>query len=142
MQQLHMELARVGASRGTARCARMLDLADGRSGSPGESLSRVGMHVLGLPAPILQQQFWDGDGFVGTVDFWWPEQSIIGEFDGRGKYLRDEFLNGRSSADVVIAEKVREDRLRALGNGFTRWGWDIAHSLPRLREHLHRAGVR
>ncbi len=142
MEQLRVELAEVGSRRGAARCTRMLNLADGDSGSPGESLSRVGMYVLGLPVPILQQPFWDTDGFIGTVDFWWPSLGLVGEFDGRGKYLRDEFLQGRSTADVVIAEKIREDRLRAVGCGVTRWGWDVARSLSRLGEHLRRAGVR
>jgi hypothetical protein len=75
------------------------------------------------------------------VDFWWPEFNLIGEFDGNGKYLREEFANGRSPGEIVIAEKRREDRLRALGPQVTRWDWSIARSAFRLRAHLADAGL-
>jgi hypothetical protein len=100
------------------------------------------MHLQGLPAPILQKEFRDGAGLIGYVDFWWPEFELIGEFDGLGKYTRTEMLAGRSPAEVVIAEKVREDRLRALGPRVVRWGWESAISPPRLAEVLRRAGLR
>ncbi|WP_434617407.1 hypothetical protein [Arthrobacter sp. A5] len=38
------------------RVQRVLDFADGLSGSPGKSLSRAHLHTLGLPAPELQQE--------------------------------------------------------------------------------------
>lgn len=140
--QLAEEFARIESARGRARCSEALELADGLSGSAGESLSRVGMHQLGLPAPILQHEFRDAAGLIGFVDFWWPEFGLIGEFDGHGKYLREEFLSGRTTAEVLIAEKRREDRLRAVGPRVTRWGWDVARSLPRLARQLHDAGLR
>ena len=138
--QLITEFAKITTPRGRTRCLRALQLADGLSGSPGESLSRVGMHLLGLPAPALQHPFYDSDGLIGIVDFWWPECDLIGEFDGRGKYLRD-LPPGSSTADAVIAEKIREDRLRACGPAVTRWGWDTARSLPKLARHLTLAGL-
>ncbi|MDQ4137680.1 MAG: hypothetical protein M3116_02380 [Actinomycetota bacterium] len=119
----------------------MLELADGASGSPGESVSRVAMHLQGLPMPLLQHEFRDRRGRIGYVDFWWPEFDLIGEFDGLGKYTRDDMLSGRSPAEAVIAEKVREDRLRALGPRVVRWGWECAISPPRLAEVLRRAGL-
>lgn len=140
-QELHAELEKVSNARGGRRCALAVSLADGASGSAGESLSRVGIFSLGLPAPALQKDFSDGDGLIGYVDFWWPEFDLIGEFDGHGKYLREELLAGCTTAEVVLAEKVREDRLRALGHRLTRWGWSTARSLPRLRGHLEAAGL-
>ena len=64
-----------------------------------------------------------------------------GEFDGAGKYLREEYTGGRSTADIVMAEKAREDRLRALGAGVTRWGWVEAQNPPALRRKLLAAGL-
>ena len=130
------ELAALGSVPGAAKCRGVLDFSDGRSGSPGESLSRVGIHRLGLPAPELQVPFYDRDGLIGIVDFWWPHANLIGEFDGLGKYLRDEFTVGRSTAEAVIAEKHREDRLRAVGPSVARWGWTEARSLPMLNAKL------
>lgn len=139
--ELSTEFALHSSRRGTARCATALELSDGRSGSPGETLSRVGMHLLALPMPILQQQFIDSFGLIGIVDFWWPEFNLIGEFDGFGKYLREDLRPGQTIAEVVIAEKKREDRLRALGPRVTRWDWGIARSLPGLERHLRDAGL-
>jgi hypothetical protein len=142
LSALLQQLDRFGHAAGTAKCRGIVDFADGESGSPGESLSRAGMKLLGFPAPQLQVPFFDQNGFIGAVDFWWPEFKLIGEFDGNGKYLRDEFAKGRTPAQVVIDEKHRENRLRALGNGMTRWDWSVARSLPALRAHLENAGVR
>lgn len=138
---LLVEHATISSSRGRSRCATAIGLADGRSGSAGESLSRVSMHILGAPAPILQQPFSDRHGFIGSVDFWWPEFDLIGEFDGLGKYVREELLAGQTTAEAVIAEKKREDRLRGCGPRVVRWDWSVARSLPRLERHLLEAGL-
>jgi hypothetical protein len=135
------ELRRHPSARGRRKAALALMLADGRSGSPGESLSRVGMHVLKVPEPILQHRFVDEIGEM-FVDFWWPQFNLIGEFDGMGKYLREDMLNGKSTAQAVIDEKLREDRLRAFGPRVTRWGWSVAHSWPLLGAKLRSAGVK
>ena len=141
-EQLAAEFRAIDSPRGRIRCRTALDIADGRTGSAGESLSRVGIHLLGLPAPVLQHPFYDAVGLIGYVDFWWPEYNLIGEFDGNGKYLRGELLAGRTTAQAVMDEKRREDRLRALGPRVTRWGWETARSLPLLAQHLAAAGLR
>jgi hypothetical protein len=138
-------LEQVGAlegTRGIVRASRVVEFADGASGSAGESVSRVAMHVLGFPAPILQQPFYDADGLIGYCDFWWPELGLVGEFDGRGKYLRDEFTRGRTTAEVVLDEKRRENRLRALGLSVVRWEWADALAPRRLGVILAGAGLR
>lgn len=140
--ELLQEISEVESSRGMRRCRDAIGLADGRSGSAGESLSRVGMHVLGLPAPELQHPVYDRDGLIGIADFWWPEFNLLGEFDGFGKYVREALRPGMAVADVVVAEKIREDRMRATGPGMTRWGWKTARSLPALAAHLRSAGLR
>lgn len=92
-------------------------LADGRSESPGETRSRHLCWRCSLPAPQLQYEVFDSWGrLVGRTDFAWPAYGLLGEFDGRGKYLRS-YKKGQSVADVVLAEKAREDRIREI----TRW---------------------
>ena len=135
------ELARAHGVRGTARCRTAIELADGDSGSPGESVSRVAMYVLGAPEPTLQQRWFDDRGLIGITDFSWPELGAVGEFDGRGKYLREEYTRGRDPGEVVVEEKWREDRLRAIDLQVARWDWHDAWSLPRLAQHLKRVGV-
>lgn len=141
LEELLAEIDRgTHVGRGRARVA--IAFANGESGSPGESLSRVIISTCGLSAPVLQQAFYDAEGLIGYVDFWWPELGIIGEFDGNGKYLREEFARGRTQAEVIADEKRREDRLRALGYIVVRWEWSDLMRPHRLREKLRRAGVR
>lgn len=136
------ELGDARSGNGVVKARVAIEIADGAAESVGESCSRVGIHLLGLPAPRLQVSFSDRFGKIGTVDFWWPEFNLIGEFDGEMKYEDPVFLAGRTPRQVLHDEKRREDRLRGLGHGLTRWGWATATSLPRLRDHLRAAGVR
>ncbi|MFC9687447.1 type IV toxin-antitoxin system AbiEi family antitoxin domain-containing protein [Kribbella sp. NPDC056951] len=84
--------------------------------SVGESRMRVLIHHLGLPAPLLQVVFEDSDGFIGRVDFYFPDYNLVVEFDGLMKY-------SDGSSEVLIQEKIREDRLRALGLQVVRTIW-------------------
>jgi len=93
------------------------------------------MLTLGLPRPILQHDFFDKHGRM-TVDFWWPEFRLIGEFDGAAKYLREEYSGEKSIAERLLDEKAREDRLRALDTTVVRWGWAEASSRSKLWERL------
>jgi hypothetical protein len=84
--------------------------------SVGESRFRVLMHQQGLPTPVLQMVFSDADGFIGRVDFYFPDHNLVVEFDGLMKYAD-------GSREVLIQEKTREDRLRALGLHVVRTTW-------------------
>jgi hypothetical protein len=120
-----------------AELRRVLDLTEHWPGGPtiraalafanplaesvGESRLRVLMHNQGLPAPILQATIHDAAGFVGRVDFYFRDHDTVVEFDGLLKYAD-------GSRDVLIHEKDREDRLRALGLQVVRTTWvDFAH---------------
>ncbi|CAN5391801.1 hypothetical protein BH09ACT4_BH09ACT4_18670 [soil metagenome] len=140
------ELWREGYARARvvpARCRRVLEFADGRSGSAGESVSRVAIRMLGFADPELQWEFVDRKGSIGRVDFWWPDSGVVGEFDGHGKYLNATLRAGRSVAEVIVDEKRREDRLRACPNvrTVTRWEWRDARTLRLLDAQLRAAGV-
>ncbi len=137
-EALAIEAERAGAGRGSRAARAVVVHADGRSESPGESLSRARMIEHGLPVPVLQHELRDERGFVGRVDFWWPAAGVVGEFDGRVKYGLDE----RTAADAVWSEKKREDRIRAVVTGFARWTWDDAWRGGAMVAALRRAGVR
>jgi hypothetical protein len=99
----------------------------------------VRIHLDGLPAPALQRVIGDANGeIIGRVDFVWEEHRTIGEFDGQGKYneLRG---NGDSKADVVAAEKRREDRMRDAGWAIARWEWADLYADGVVRDRIVRA---
>lgn len=142
VEELLEDVERLSASEGPERAKWALRFAEPASGSAGESLSRVAVWRQRLPAPRVQCRFDDSRGLIGIVDFFWPDCGLVGEFDGRGKYLRDEMRAGREVADVVMAEKRRENRLRALGLHVARWEWSDALNSARLGVILREAGLR
>ncbi|MGZ0153231.1 type IV toxin-antitoxin system AbiEi family antitoxin domain-containing protein [Kribbella sp. WER1] len=103
----------------TARAA--LKFSDPRSESVGESRLRVLFADHGLPPPALQVEFGDSRGFIARVDFFFEEFDTVVEFDGRLKYRN-------ASGEVLVLEKIREDRLRAKGLQVVRADWsDLDH---------------
>jgi hypothetical protein len=126
---------------GSARARKVLASAVDSSDSPLESVSRINMGSLGIPRPVLQQRFEDYRGLIGFSEFYWPEHRLVGEADGRAKYLDPKYRRGRSLEQVLLDEKERADRLRALGLSVTRWGWDIGAHPEALRRHLVAAGL-
>lgn len=113
-QALSAELESRTTRRGVERVRALLELADGRIESAGESLAHLVMFDLGLPRPHLQHEFVVDHGATARVDFWFPEQGVVVEFDGLVKYRDDRLRGVRTPEEVVIAEKVREDSLRRL----------------------------
>ena len=127
--------------RGHRRALDMIEFTDRRSESPLESISRVAMRSAGLLEPDLQVPFRDASGAIGYVDFAWPDHGIVGEADGDSKYLDTAMRNGRSAERVVLDEKIREDRLRALGLKVVRWRWQTASDPAALGALLAAVGV-
>jgi len=110
------ELAAVAADcgrfPGIRRARTMINLLDARAESPLESVSRLTLRRLRLPAPELQVDVFDDRGHIGRADFYWDDWGIAGEADGREKYTDES---------VLWAEKRREDRLREAGLIVVRW---------------------
>lgn len=131
---------------GQARAFELIDFADARSGSPGESGSRVLFAELGFEAPELQVRHPLPDGEYFDSDFKWRKTRrggpLIGEFDGVGKYLKEEYLGQLSPGEAVVKEKRREDKLRAFdGSDFMRWGMPEVRDRAKLRTLANRHGV-
>jgi hypothetical protein len=136
----------MGPKHGVATARAALNAADHLSETVGESWSRAQMIAdRDIPQPRLQRVFYTAAGvFVARVDFEW-EGRLVGEFDGLVKYGQGSMTPGQTPTDVVIAEKIREDRLRQLGLEVVRWTWaDLeAGRLPGiLHQAMVRAGIR
>jgi predicted transcriptional regulator of viral defense system len=127
--------------RGWRRAQIAADFSTDLSDSPEESHSRVQIHLAGFPAPTLQETFVDAEGFVAQTDFYWREFDHAGECDGRAKYRDPAYLRGRDPVDVVIAEKNRENRLRRLVRGVSRWEPADLYPPSRMVNILVRAGL-
>ncbi|GAA5119234.1 hypothetical protein [Pseudonocardia adelaidensis] len=90
-----------------------------------------------MPVPVLQWKV-QGNGRVYEIDFGWPELHTVGEFDGLIKYGR-LVEPGQDPADVVVAEKLREDEIRDLGLRVVRWTWSEIDDFDPVTERLKRA---
>lgn len=113
---------------GSPNAGRLLDLVDGRTESPLESLSRVSMWGR-VPRPLVQAEVFAEDGeFIGRCDFLWPELGVIGEADGLSKYTLAD--------DVLAREKWRQDRLNETNAVIARWNWELAQNPTKLAEYL------
>ena len=127
---------------GVRQARRTVDFLDPRSESVGESVSRVRLHLEGLPAPELQQDILGTKGeVIARVDFLWKEQRTVGEFDGKVKY--DRLLKpGQLGAQVLFEEKVREDLIRDCGLQVARWIWRDLYRPGVIRDRVLRAFAR
>ncbi|MGV9712836.1 hypothetical protein ACWDTI_19490 [Gordonia sp. NPDC003424] len=128
--EIDEQARRLRRHHGAPTLRAALALADGRAESVGETVSRL---VLAdnplIPEPELQVPIWiDLDGGKHVYgDFGWRDESgtlrLIGEFDGRVKYHRSNPFSDQLPEDVVFAEKLREDAIRATGPNVVRWIW-------------------
>lgn len=103
---------------GSERVRQLIDRADGRHESPGETLSAVRLDDAGL---LLEAQFavpgterWTRDGRGYRTDFRVVGTRVLVEFDGATKY--DE-------PAALWREKQREDRIRSLRWTVVRLVW-------------------
>jgi hypothetical protein len=111
---------------GVRRAQRALRYSDGRAESPLESVSRLTVHAVGLPAAEPQCEIRDLAGrFLGRLDLYWDEFGVGGEADGRDKY---------DTRDALWAEKERQESIERTGLVIVRWGWDVAWRRPRELE--------
>lgn len=119
---------------------RKLQLCDGRSESVGETRSRLLFFDERLPTPELQWKIFRPSGLLaGRVDFAWPRQRLLCEFDGKQKYLQLR-RPGETIEDAVLREKMREDLLRELsGWAMIRLVWADLERPRATAERIRRA---
>jgi len=133
------DLRRLNPRVGGVHLQRLIEFATPLSDSFWESAARAVIYQLGFVAPELQVRLSDSRGEM-IPDFCWLSVKVLGEFDGKEKYTRDEYTNGDPS-DVVWREKRREDRLRALGFTVVRIVADDVANPAKLNKLLVDAGV-
>jgi hypothetical protein len=117
---------------GVRKAVRALEIATGLAETPLESISLVPIALAGFERPE-QQVVVVARGRSYRLDFLWRRHGVVGEADGRIKYL---------SPSDLWDEKQREDAIRSLDLGFARWGWDEALAGPPVVARLHEAGLR
>ena len=123
--------------RGVRLLRSIVEFADARSDSPLESTSRWRFHQFNLevepqyavPSPYGSWYF---------VDFRLTALGIIGECDGRSKYLDPQLRGQLSPGEAVLEEKQREDWIAGTtGDRFIRWGVPEVATPQRFGEMLH-----
>lgn len=131
------------STRGILRARRLIEFADGRAQLPGESVSRLQLDRLGYRGFDLQvhvvgpaqEDYW--------LDFGFPRSRVFGEFDGKGKYTRDSMRAGRTTEQVLMDEKRREDVIRGVtGWRPIRWGSEHIRDLDVFARRLQSFGIR
>lgn len=134
-----LELLESVRPRGARRAERAIAAADPRSENAAESFARGTIIELGFPCPDLQVAV---PGFPYRTDFGWLELLLRGEMDGLVKYVDASMLGERTTAQVVLEEKRREDEIRlATGHRFVRWTYDDVLRVHPLRRKLLAAGL-
>lgn len=113
-------------AKGISTVRRALVGVDGRRESPGESLTAQVCLGLGY---VLEPQVWIGPW---RVDFVIAGTKVIVEFDGASKY---------TSREDLLAEKRREDDLRARGYVVVRLIWADLRSPAKVEAKIQ-AGLR
>lgn len=112
--------------RGDARVRRALELADPLAANVRESQLRILMIALGFPRARVQEYRYLRSGREVWGDLYVPEFDHWIELDGRGKYLSPQFAAERTSDEIVIDEKNRENEIRREVRGFTRFEpWEL-----------------
>ena len=120
LRELHRRLVNQPGARDAGA---VIWLADGRSGSPGESVLRVRFVRYDVPKPDLQVEVFDEHGVLtGRADFGWEAYHHLAEFDGAIKYGR-LVRPGETPSDTVVREKRREDAMRRCSKGMSRFTW-------------------
>lgn len=126
-EELLREVQSRSEGRGQAIATSAIKFADARAANGGESVARAVMIEQGFMIPELQVKIGDPLDPSGSyyVDFRWRLSSgdVIGELDGKDKYVLPEMTGGRETIDVVIDERHRESRLTVPGSKVMRFSF-------------------
>lgn len=121
---------RLSGHRGIRTLRAVLENADPRAESPGETLARDAMRMLRIPDPVPQFDVMTAYGLY-RLDFAWPLQRVALEFDGKTKY----FDHGPTD-EVVFRERQREKALVAAGWTVVRIEWRDLFDQASLKARL------
>lgn len=143
-----MESRRSGSRRQFAEtAARILEYADARAESGGESVARAKMIVAGFAPDHLQFELKDPYEPTKSMrsDFAWERMAqtlALGELDGMAKYTDEAMLAGRTTAEKLIEERQRESHISVYGHPLVRFTMRDVRTPGVLENMLQVAGVR
>ncbi|SKC35019.1 Transcriptional regulator, AbiEi antitoxin, Type IV TA system [Krasilnikoviella flava] len=128
-------LAEAAGKPGVRQARRIVELADARSESVGETRLRWLLDAAGLEPPDLAVAV---DTWRGTVwiDLGWPGLAVGIEFDGTVKYSGGEYGDPR---ERLLAEKRRHDALTEAGWTLLHVTWEDLADPDRLVARIRRA---
>jgi hypothetical protein len=136
-------LLSVPGARGVRQARAVLDMADGRSELPLESVTKLQLRRLGFAQPKLQVPLASPTGTTYWMDMEIEEAGVFYECDGEGKYTDETLRSGRSVERVILDEKRREDWVRGVtGKRVLRGGFAEVASPGALAARLTAFGIR
>lgn len=92
--------------RGIVKVRELMEHADGRAESPMESEARLAFIDGGLPLPKLQYEILDRCGDLWRVDFAWPDQMVVAEY---------ESMEWHASPEALRHDRMKTSRLQECG---------------------------
>jgi hypothetical protein len=121
--------------RGIVRVRELIKLTDGRSESPMESEARLVFIDGGLPTPELQYEIVDRCGDLWRVDFAWPDEMVVAEY---------ESMEWHASPESLKHDRIKTSRLQECGYSVIPIVVDDVRHRPfdlvaRIFNHLDRA---
>jgi hypothetical protein len=95
-------------------------LLDVRHETPLESASVAMFVERDLPLPEPQVEIWHEGRFLGRADFGWRKQRVLGEADGKTKYV-DDLPGAPPPEERVWSQRMRQADFEDIGWEVTRW---------------------
>ena len=132
--------------KGVEVARRAAVYADARVESGGESYARAVMIQDGIVPTDLQRTYRDPLDVRSTFrpDFVFElvsGKTVLGELDGKVKYVDEDMLGGRDSLDVLLDERQRESRLTMLDMPVVRFRMKDVLTPGRIATLFAAAGV-
>jgi hypothetical protein len=112
-------LSRMRRWPGVIRAREVVEFADARTESPGESLTRVAMRAENIRIPEPQVEVWRYGKLLARLDFCFRDQLLAVEFDGAIKF---------TDLNVVPALLGRAEEVRDCGIGVLHTNWNETFS--------------
>lgn len=140
------ELALRGECTGWKIARDAITYANPLSMNGGESVARAVMIEQGFMIPQLQAPRRDplNPDSQFFVDFLWNLEGrglVVGELDGKDKYVLPEMTGGRDVLDVMRDERLRESRISAEGVRVMRFSYRDVMDVNRFTRMLELYGI-
>lgn len=142
----YAESERARRPRDAERVLGTLAWADPRSENGGESIARGRMLLLGYVRPELQVEVPRvvERGRPWRADYCWVRTDgrvILGELDGRVKYVEQELMGGRGIDEVLSDENIRGSRFSLYDVSLMRFRFGVTERPAEFARLLDEYGV-